>query len=191
MSKDTERRVEIIIVGVGGKGVLVAGELLVVGGMRDYKHTLWFPSYGPALRGGPSQCTVILSDKEIHSPTLSQADILLVMDPRMLVPFQDRVKSGGTAIIEEGTVELGSAELDRNDVTIYYVPSTRIATEMGNSRGANMVFLGVLIAKTGIVSTEAIEAEMNEKYKEKGEILSANLAALHKGLEIGTQGSPN
>lgn len=183
MTKKDVTRVEIILAGVGGKGVHIAADSLIKGGMREYRYALWNPVPATGVRAAPIHGVIILSDSEIHSPTLSQFDILGLMEPFLLTAYRNRVKPGGTAIIEEG-----SADLERDDVTALYIPSTRIATELGDSRCANILFLGAIIGTTGIVSPELIEEEIKKRFGEKEEILSINLAAFHKGLEIGVKG---
>jgi len=93
-------RHDVIMTGVGGKGVLTAGLLLAQAGMARYRNVLWFPSYQAAMRGGPSECTVILSDEDIASPILTQAQALVVMDSSQLRAFEGRVKPGGILITE-------------------------------------------------------------------------------------------
>jgi len=130
-------RHEVLMTGVGGKGVLTAGQLLAQAGMSRYKYVLWFPSYQAAMRGGPCECTVVLSEEEIASPILSQAQSLVVMEPSQLKPFEHRVYPGGLLLIEEA----GFSGECRSDVNLVVVPAVETAVRLGNPQVANLILL--------------------------------------------------
>src|SRR3989304_3066242 len=112
-------RYDVIMTGVGGKGVLTAGLLLAQVGMNQYKNVLWFPSYQAAMRGGPCECSVVLSADDIASPILSQTQTLIVMDATQLKDFQDRVRPGRLFLAEKA----GHREkIGRTDVKIVQIP---------------------------------------------------------------------
>ncbi len=174
-------RHDVIMTGVGGKGVLTAGLLLAQAGMARYRNVVWFPSYQAAMRGGPSECTVILSDDDIASPILTQADALVVMDASQLKTFESRLKPGGILITE--SADLGD-KISRKDVQTVTIPAVEKALGLGEIQTSNLFLLGAYLALTGAVPTELIEGELEKKFSGKEKALRLNKQALHHGMSL-------
>jgi 2-oxoglutarate ferredoxin oxidoreductase subunit gamma len=145
---------EIILAGFGGQGILTAGSILAYAGMLENKHVSWLPSYGPEMRGGTANCHVIVSEKLIASPILNSSDALIVMNKPSLEKFEKSVRSGGMIIADSSIIQ--DREERRDDISYHLVPATKIASELGNKAFANIVILGKLIKKTGILSIDSI-----------------------------------
>jgi 2-oxoglutarate ferredoxin oxidoreductase subunit gamma len=172
-------RHDVIMTGIGGKGVLTAGLLLAQAGMGLYKNVLWFPSYQAAMRGGPCECTIILSDEEIASPILSQAQALIVMEPSQLKPFEHRVQPKGLLLIEKAGLSEG---VERGDVKVIPIPAVEMALQSGDSQVANLIFVGAYIGLTGVIPLEMVERELEDRFK--GKALTINKRALRQGAEF-------
>ena len=155
---------EIIIAGFGGQGILSAGRLLAYAGMLENKHVSWLPSYGPEMRGGTANCHVIISDEPVGSPILNRATTLIVMNGPSLDKFEGMVVEGGLIISDNSLVD---RRPDRKDVEVYEIPATKMASDMGNLTFANIILLGKLIARTGIIKRENFEEALKEVLPEK------------------------
>ena len=175
----TER---IICAGFGGQGVLLMGQLLAYAGMREDKDVSWIPSYGPEMRGGTTNCSVIVSDGEIGSPVVVEADTVIVMNRPSLEKFEKSVAPGGKLFINSTLIDLKAT---RDDIEVYYVPVNEIADSLGNFRVANIVMLGAYLAKTGIVKPESIIETLREKFGEKkAHLIPLNEKALVEGENV-------
>lgn len=150
---------EIIIAGFGGQGILSAGRLIAYAGMLENKNVSWLPSYGPEMRGGTANCHVIISDDPVGSPILNSATALIVMNGPSLDKFEDMVVSGGLIIIDSSLV---NRHVRRADIDVYEIPATKMASDTGNLTFANIILLGKLIAKTGIISKENFEEALKK-----------------------------
>lgn len=179
MAQKSSSRFDVIMVGLGGKGVLMAGELLGRAAMSKFEHVSWFPSYSSAKRGESCECTVVMSDKEISSPVITRTSALVVMEPSQLMPFHGRVSKGGLIITETQGLK---DKPDRNDIKIVFIPAVAAAIDLGDAVVANMVLLGSYIKSTGIIPLEMIEKELEERLGGKPEALRLNKAALRKGM---------
>jgi len=172
---------EFVFAGFGGQGMLLIGKFLAMACMLDGKHVSWLPSYGPEMRGGTANCSVIVSDDEVASPMVDKADCIVAMNLPSLDKFEQHVKPGGVLVINSSIIERKSV---RDDITVVYCDAMKIAEEVGNPKGANVAILGALMAKEPIVSvdkmTEAIRIELGEK---KARFLEGNKAALLAGIE--------
>lgn len=170
---------EIILAGFGGQGILSAGKLLAHAGMLEGKNVSWLPSYGPEMRGGTANCSVVISDNAIGSPILNEADVLIAMNGPSLEKFESIVVSGGVIITDSDLVKSGPA---RKDVDVFEVPATMMASEMGNLTYANIILLGRLLEHTGIVKRESFEAALKEVLsKKKHYMIPEEMDALDKG----------
>lgn len=179
-------RYDVLMAGVGGKGVLTAGLLLAQAAMDHYKNVLWFPSYQAAMRGGPCECTVILSQEEIASPVLTQAQALVVMEPSQLKPFEGRVVPGGLLIAESAGLPQGA--VSRQDVAVALVPAVQAALELGETQASNFVLLGAYLELSGALSLEVVKAHLEKRYGGREKTLSLNLAALRRGVQLARSG---
>jgi 2-oxoglutarate ferredoxin oxidoreductase subunit gamma len=155
---------EIIIAGFGGQGILSSGKLIAYAGMLENKHVSWLPSYGPEMRGGTANCSVVVSEDPVGSPILNTATSLIVMNGPSLDKFETWVVKGGLILTDSSLVKRTSS---RSDVEIFEIPATKLATEMGNTTFAGIILLGKLVAKTGIVTRESFEEALKEVLPEK------------------------
>jgi 2-oxoglutarate ferredoxin oxidoreductase subunit gamma len=167
---------KLIIAGFGGQGVMLMGEMIAYAGMLEGKEVTWMPSYGPEMRGGTANCTVIVSDKRISSPIISEATCVVVMNEPSLRKFEGHVKPGGLLFINRSLIK---GKPFREDIEALYVHANEIAVGLQNDKVSNMVILGAVIRKTGIVKMESIEKAMEKYFSgEKSNLLPINKKAL-------------
>jgi len=170
---------EVIIAGFGGQGVLFAGQLLSYTAMDEGKEVTWIPSYGPEMRGGTANCTVVISDEEIGSPLVKNPTAVIAMNLPSLEKFEDLVEEGGVLVVNASMV---NREVTRKDIKVVSIPANEIAGEIGSERAVNMVLLGALLGNMDMLSIEAVEkalkAHLPERHKK---FLPLNIEALHKG----------
>ncbi len=177
-----KRRGEVIFSGIGGGGVLLAGEFVAEAAYAEYEHVVWFPNYSAAVRGGPCECFVIFSDEEIASPVLSKVQTVVVLDPAQLKACEGRVRPGGTIIVESTGLK---EKVEREDVTVIKVPALENARAMGNPRSANLILLGVYVGATKLISLELIEKGLEARF---GDNAKLNMEAFRQGLKIAKSG---
>lgn len=175
---------DVILAGFGGQGILLIGKMLAYAGMQEGKEVSWLPSYGPEMRGGTCNCTVVISDRPVGSPVIQRPGAVLAMNLPSLEKFESDVRAGGFLLINTSLIDRRS---DREDIKIIEVPANTIAQELGNSRGANMVALGAYIGATGAVTMEQIEAVVRQTFAAKPSVIDVNLEALHKGYDLGRE----
>jgi 2-oxoglutarate ferredoxin oxidoreductase subunit gamma len=170
---------EIIFAGFGGQGVLFAGQILAYAAMDAGHDVTWMPSYGPEMRGGTANCTVVISDEEIGSPTVKYPKAAVVMNLPSLDKFEPRVVPGGVLIVNSSLVNRNPI---RNDITWVMVPAQEIAEMIGPRRLLNMVMLGALLDKLPILTTADIKDALNIHLPERHKnLLKSNFDALDKG----------
>lgn len=170
-----------IMAGFGGQGVVLMGTLLTYTAMIEGKHTTFFPSYGAEMRGGTANCSVIVSDREIASPIVNQPDCVVAMNIASLNKFESRVKPGGIIFVNSSLID---KKVDRDDVTEIRVAANEIAEDLGNARAANMVMLGGVAKKTGVVNLESLGGCLEKVLSERGmPLLDLNKKALKRGFE--------
>ena len=170
---------EFIFAGFGGQGVLLMGQLLAHAAMDEGKKVSWIPSYGPEMRGGTANCTVIVSDGEIGSPVVSSPSCVVAMNLPSLDKFEDIVKPGGVLVVNSSLV---TREPKRQDVTVVRVPATEVANELGNVRVANMVALGAVLEATGVVAVKSLmEALRKNLPAHRQNLLPLNQEAIERG----------
>jgi len=170
---------KVIFAGFGGQGVMFLGKVLAYAGMGSDLELCWIPSYGPEMRGGTANCSVILSDEEIHSPVIDYADCAIVLNKPAYDKFSARVKPGGVLVVNSSLAKLDKV---RDDIRIIEIPATDIANELGNSSIANMVCLGALLPNLKLVDMNKVEKAMAKLTKKRPELLETNLAAINKGI---------
>ena len=177
---------ELIIAGFGGQGVLSMGMTLAYAGMVEDKQITWFPSYGPEMRGGTANCTVIVSDTIVSSPIISTYDTAIILNQPSLEKFESKVKPGGMLIYESNTVLNPPT---RKDIDIYAIPAAIEAGKIGNAKTMNMIILGAFLAKKPLVSTKSImEALSKVLPKRNHHLLPINEKALKHGMSLIIQG---
>ena len=170
---------QILIAGFGGQGVLFAGKCLAYEGLYENKQVSWLPSYGPEMRGGTANCSVILSDEPVGSPIVSNPDVLIVMNLPSLDKYEDATVKGGKIFVDSTLI---ARKVERKDVDTFYIPATKIAQELGIPTLANMVIVGKMIKETGIVTFEnACEAMKKVVSARHQDLLDANIKALNAG----------
>lgn len=173
---------EIIIAGFGGQGILLMGRLIAYAGMLEGKKVAWMPSYGPEMRGGTANCTVIISSDEVASPVVPNPRTLIAMNEPSLDKFESQVEKDGTIILNDSLI---TRNVKRCDVQVFKVPANEIANELGNIRVANMVVLGAYVTATKSVKIETIIRALGDTLGNKSEeIIDLNKQAIKKGEKI-------
>ncbi len=173
---------EIIIAGFGGQGVLFAGQLLTYAGMDAGKHVTWIPSYGPEMRGGTANCTVIIADEEIGSPTVRNPKAALILNLPSFDKYEPLVVPGGVLIANASLINRG---FQRTDLQAVLIPANEIAEELGDRRLTNMVMLGAMIGKLPVLPLEALEKALQDHLPERHKrLLPLNFKALSTGMEF-------
>ena len=183
MENMTPARHDVIMAGIGGKGVLIAGQLLAGAGMQSYKHVSWAPTYFAIMRGGSCECTIILSQEEIASRILNRAEAVVVFEPTQLQDFEGRAKPNGLLIAESADLP----EIKRQDIKVVKVPAIEMAAQLGGILAANFVLLGAYTEITKVVSTELIEKEIEQRFSTNEKALSLNRRAFQEGILFATK----
>lgn len=173
---------EVIIAGFGGQGVLFAGQLLSYTALDEGKEVTWFPSYGPEMRGGTANCTVVISDEEIGSPLVNNPTAVIAMNLPSLEKFESVVEKDGVLVVNASMVNRG---VERDDIKVVTIPANEIAQEIGSERTANMVLLGALLGNLDLLSLDAVDAALEKHLPERHKkFLPANKEALRRGAEF-------
>ena len=144
---------EIIIAGFGGQGVLSMGKILAYSGIMQDQEVAWMPSYGPEMRGGTCNVTVILSDKKISSPILSTFDTAIILNQQSMDKFENMVKKGGLLIYDTNGI---TRHPSRTDITICSIDAVEEAAKLGNAKAYNMIVLGAYLKKKPVVSMDNV-----------------------------------
>ena len=167
---------KMIIAGFGGQGVMLIGQILAYAAMTEGREVTWMPSYGPEMRGGTANCTVIISDKKIASPVVTQATAVVAMNGPSLVKFANCVMPGRELFINSSIIK----EIpDIPGVNIHCVDCIGIATELQNMKVSNMVMLGAINRVTNAVSFDSIKQAMDKMFAGgKARLADVNLNAL-------------
>ncbi|WP_243544607.1 2-oxoacid:acceptor oxidoreductase family protein [Pseudodesulfovibrio tunisiensis] len=177
------RYIDTIIAGFGGQGVMLIGNLLAYAGMKDGLNVTYIPVYGPEMRGGTANCTVVLSEDDIGSPIIHWPSSLIIMNRPSLDKFQPRLKDGCVNIINSSLVDMSLADTER--VNCIAVPCNEIADRIGNTRMANMVAIGAYIQATGIIPLEAaIDSLENVISAHYHHLIPKNAEAIRAGAEV-------
>ena len=173
---------ETIFAGFGGQGILFAGKFLAYKGMLEEKEVSWLPSYGPEMRGGTASCSVIVSDEKVGSPIITTPNVLIAMNLPSLDKFESTVEKGGIIIADSTLIE---RKVMRDDVTTYYVPATKLASDNGFPTLANMIIVGKLLNVLGEDSAEDIDAVLKKIIPAKRAAMAeSNLKALQIGARL-------
>lgn len=172
----------ILIAGFGGQGVLFAGKCLAYNGLTEGKQVSWLPSYGPEMRGGTASCSVILSDSPVGSPIVSNPNVLIALNLPSLDKYEPAAVPGAKIFVESSLID---RKVERDDVEAFYIPATKMATELGAPTLANMVILGKMIKETGVVGFDAVENGLKKVIPaRKADMLEINLKALKAGYDF-------
>jgi 2-oxoglutarate ferredoxin oxidoreductase subunit gamma len=173
---------EIIISGFGGQGIMFAGQILSYAAMDKGKQVTWIPSYGPEMRGGTANCTVVIADEEIGSPLVKDPPAAVVMNLPSLDKYESAIRPGGVLIINTSMVD---HEATRKDISVVSLPCNEIAEQIGNPRLVNMVAIGALLAAMPVLSVADVEAALNAHMPGRHKhLLPKNMEALKQGFEF-------
>lgn len=175
---------EIVLAGFGGQGVLLIGKLLAYAGMKAGREVTWMPAYGPEMRGGTCNCTVVLSDRPIGSPISKSPHGLIALNLPSLDKFEDAVRPGGTIVFNTSLI---NRRPRRTDVSVVAVSANDVAIECGSPKAANMVALGAYLGATGVVALDHVKAIVAESFAAKPALVEINNAALIRGVAVGQE----
>lgn len=172
----------VIMSGFGGQGILLMGQLLCYAGMQEGLKVTWMPSYGPEMRGGTANCTVMLSADRIGSPVTRHPSSLVAMNKPSLQRFEAAIQTGGFLVINSSLVDRDS---QRSDLMIIRVPANKIAEEAGSLQVTNMAALGAYVGGRGVVSLESVIIALRRMIPEhRKEMLEVNEEALRRGAGV-------
>jgi 2-oxoglutarate ferredoxin oxidoreductase subunit gamma len=181
---------EIIIAGFGGQGVLFGGQVLAYAAMDSGKQVTWIPSYGPEMRGGTANCTVVIADDEIGSPLVKNPALAIALNLPSFDKYEPAMRAGGTLVVNESMVDRGAA---RSDINVILLPCNQIAEQVGDKRLLNMVAVGALLSALPELSVEDVERALGAHLPERHRhLLPKNHEALRRGFAAATSaaGSP-
>ena len=172
---------QILFAGFGGQGVLFAGKFLAYKGLVQDKQVSWLPSYGPEMRGGTANCSVIISDTPVGSPIITNPDMLVAMNLPSLQKFVGSVVPGGHIFVDSTLI---TAKVDRTDVQVHYIPATQMARDAGFSTLANMILTGKVLKETDGIRFEG-NKETLERFipAKKANLIDINCKALQAGYD--------
>lgn len=172
---------QFLFSGFGGQGILFAGKFLAYKGLIEDKQVSWLPSYGPEMRGGTASCSVIVSDEPVGSPIVSNPDMLIAMNLPSLDRYENAVVPGGVIFADSTLIE---RKVNRDDVTVYYIPATRLASENGTPTLANMIIIGKVLKVLGDFEENAVRAALGKVISAKhADMLEVNLKAMKLGAD--------
>jgi 2-oxoglutarate ferredoxin oxidoreductase subunit gamma len=172
---------EIMIAGFGGQGVLFAGQILAYAAMDLGKEVTWIPSYGPEMRGGTANCTVVIADEEIGSPLVKHPPLAVALNLPSFDKCEESLASGGTLIVNQSMVD---RKAKRDDIHVIFVPCNEIAEEIGSKKLLNMVAIGALLTALPEISLQDIEKALDTHLPARHKhLLPKNFEALRRGVE--------
>ncbi len=173
---------QILLAGFGGQGILFAGKVLANKALVDGKYLSWLPSYGPEMRGGTANCSVIISDEPVGSPIVTKPDVLVAMNLPSLDKFEDDVVPGGLILVDSTLI---ARQVKRTDVRVFYVPATQLAKDMDAPTLANMVITGKLIKECDGISYDNIKESLKKVVSAKhADLIEVNCKALDCGYNL-------
>ncbi len=172
---------QILIAGFGGQGVLFAGKFLAYKGLLEEKQVSWLPSYGPEMRGGTANCSIIISDSAVGSPIVNSPDCLIVMNLPSFDKYENAVVAGGTMIVDSTLI---AKKTERTDVKACYVPATQMAADAGIPTLANMILVGKFLKECAALSYEDVEGALKKVVSaKKMDLFELNLKAIRMGYD--------
>ena len=173
---------QYLFAGFGGQGILFAGKFAAYKGLIEDKQVSWLPSYGPEMRGGTASCSVIISDDAVGSPIVSKPDVLIAMNLPSLDKYEGEVKAGGVIFADSTLIE---RKVARDDVTVHYIPATKLASDNGMPTLANMIIIGKILKEMGEYDEEMIMAALKKVISAKrADMLDINLKAFDIGYNL-------
>ena len=172
---------QILIAGFGGQGVLFAGKFLAYKGLMEDLQVSWLPSYGPEMRGGTANCSVVLSETPVGSPIISNPDVLIAMNLPSLQKYVDAVVPGGQIYLDSALIDV---KVERTDVEVFYIPATQMAKDEGIATLANMILIGSVLQNNHELSFEGTDAVVSKLVPpKKAALVELNMKALNLGKE--------
>ena len=172
---------EILIAGFGGQGILFSGKFLAYKGLVEELQVSWLPSYGPEMRGGTANCNVILSDTPVGSPIITSPDVLIAMNLPSLQKYVNTVKAGGQIYVDSSLID---AKVERDDVSVFYIPATQMAKDENIGSLANMIIVGHLLENNPELSFDgAFDVVEKLVPAKKAALKELNIKALTLGKE--------
>lgn len=172
---------EFLFAGFGGQGILFAGKFLAYKGLMEGKQVSWLPSYGPEMRGGTANCSVIVSDQPIGSPIVGKPDVLVAMNLPSLDKYEDAVVPGGKIFVDETLI---ARKVKRTDVDVYYIPATKLANDQNISTLANMIITGKVIREVDVLTFDNVDAALKKVVSARhADLLEVNKKALKAGYD--------
>ncbi len=173
---------EIIIAGFGGQGVLSMGKILAYSGIMQGQEVAWMPSYGPEMRGGTANVTVIISDSRISSPILQEFDTAIILNQQSMDKFESMVKPGGVLIYDPNGI---IRHPERKDISIYKIEATEEAARLKNAKTFNMIILGAFLKVKPIVKLENVVKGLEKSLPARHHnLIPMNQEAIQRGMEI-------
>ncbi len=170
---------QILIAGFGGQGILFSGKFLAYAGLIDEKEVSWLPSYGPEMRGGTANCSIIISDSQVGSPIVDQPDILIAMNAPSLEKYESATVPGGQIFVDSALID---KKITRTDVEVHYIPATRIASESGLNGLANMIMIGKMLRHSEVIPYDSVETVLQKIVPAKKQhLLESNKKAIETG----------
>ena len=170
---------QILIAGFGGQGVLFAGKFLAYKGLMEDLQVSWLPSYGPEMRGGTANCSVVLSETPVGSPIISNPDVLIAMNLPSLQKYVDAVVPGGQIYLDSALIDV---KVERTDVEVFYVPATQMAKDEGIATLANMILIGSVLQNNPELSFEGTDSVVSKLVPpKKAALVELNMKALSLG----------
>ena len=176
---------EIIMSGFGGQGLMMIGKLLAYAGLEEGKSVTWLPSYGPEMRGGTANCTVVIGDKPIGSPLITTPRAAIVMNQPSLEKFAPSLRANGILVINSTMIPINS---DRSDLRSFRIKADDLAQELGNRRSANLVMLGAYIGLDEVVSHKTLIRAIEKTFASKKQFIDVNRKTFMKGYELARAG---
>lgn len=171
----------ILYAGFGGQGILFAGKFLAYKGLIEEKQVSWLPSYGPEMRGGTANCSVIISDEPIGSPIVSKPDVLVAMNLPSLEKYENEVVSGGMIFVDSTLIE---KKVERDDVKVFYIPATQMAYDNNMKTLANMIITGKVLKEVDGFSMDNTEAALKKVVSARHQdLLGVNIEAVRTGYD--------
>ena len=174
---------DCIIAGFGGQGVLLMGNILAYAAMAEKRKVTYMPVYGVEMRGGTANCTVVISDREIGSPIIHSPVSALVMNRPSLEKFGPRVKKRGLLVVNASLVP--EKDINRRGVELLMVPGRELALEVGNERLTNMVVLGAIVEKSGVITLKSLKKALYPALDLRyHKMIAMNIEALERGARF-------
>lgn len=172
---------QIIIAGFGGQGLLFSGKVLAYAGLLEGRELSWLPSYGPEMRGGTANCSVIISDAPIGSPIVSKPDVLVAMNLPSLEKYENEVVSGGKIFVDSTLID---KKVARDDVEVYYIPATQLAYDNNMKTLANMIITGKVLKEVAEFSMDNTDAALKKVVSARHQdLLGVNSSAVQMGYD--------